>query len=125
MNQAELFALTGESSISDAVAGLAEHGFERLVVKVGEMGSIVITPELTELIEGVVVDEVVNSAGAGDYYTAAFAHGIMEGYDLQHAARLGNVAGAMNVTRIGAQGVRLSAEALERQAEQLQPVESS
>lgn len=125
MNQDELFTLTGESSISDAVAGLAEHGIERLIVKVGEMGSIVITPELTELIEGMTVDEVVNSAGAGDYYTAAFAHGIMEGYDLHYAARLGNVAGALNVTKIGAQSVKLDAELLERLAQSMMPLEAS
>ncbi len=125
MNQKELYTLTGETSISDAVAGLAEHGLERLIVKVGEMGSIVITPELTELIEGLVVDDVVNSAGAGDYYTAAFAHGIMEGYDLHHAAKLGNVAGALNVTQIGAQGAPLDPATLERYARKMQPVESS
>ena len=62
-NQDELYIMTGENSISDAVTGLAEYGIERLVVKVGEMGSIVITPELTELVEGLAVDDVVNSAG--------------------------------------------------------------
>lgn len=124
MNQHELFTLTGENSISDAVAGLAAHGIERLVVKVGEMGSIVITPELTELVEGLVVDDVVNSAGAGDYYTAAFAHGIMEGYDLRYAARLGNVAGALNVTKIGAQSAKFDTETLERLAQEMELVES-
>lgn len=124
MNQHELFTLTGENSISDAVAGLAAHGIERLIVKVGEMGSIVITPELTELVEGLVVDDVVNSAGAGDYYTAAFAHGIMEGYDLRDAARLGNVAGALNVTTIGAQSAEIGTEALERLAQEMELVES-
>ena len=124
MNQHELFTLTGENSISDAVAGLAAHGIERLIVKVGEMGSIVITPELTELVEGLVVDDVVNSAGAGDYYTAAFAHGIMEGYDLRDAAQLGNVAGALNVTTIGAQSAAIGTEALERLAQEMELVES-
>ncbi|HEX7022701.1 MAG TPA: carbohydrate kinase family protein, partial [Trueperaceae bacterium] len=93
MNQRELYTLTGENSISDAVVGLAGHGIKRLVVKVGEMGSIVITPELTELVEAFEVDGVLDSTGAGDYYTAAFAHGIMQGYDLHYAARLGNIAG--------------------------------
>ena len=124
MNQQELFTLTGEGSISDAVAGLAAHGIERVIVKVGEMGSIVITPELTELIEGISVDDVVNSAGAGDYYTAAFAHAIMEGYDLHHAARLGNVAGGLSVMQVGAQGTPMSAEILERHAKAMLSVEA-
>lgn len=124
MNQHELYNLTGEDSISEAAAGLSEHGIERLIVKLGEMGSMVITPELTELVESMVVDDVVNSAGAGDYYTAAFAHGIMQGADLRHAARLGNVAGALNVMQVGAQSAQVTAEGLEQLARDMLAVEA-
>ena len=124
MNQKELFSLTGETSISDAIAGLKEQGINRVIVKVGEKGSIVITPELTELIEVFEIEGVIDTTGAGDYYTAAFAHGIMQGYDLQHAARLGNVAGAINTTQIGAQTAKVDAAMLERLVEQILPVES-
>ena len=124
MNDKELYTLTGEDSISDAVAGLADHGIERVIVKLGENGSMVITPELNELIESMTVDEVVNSAGAGDYYTAAFAHGIMQGHDLHYAARLGNVAGALNVMQVGAQGAKLSTELLEQHAQEMLAVET-
>lgn len=124
MNQQELFEVTGETSISDAVSGLAQSGIERVIVKVGSMGSIVVTPELTELVEAYEVDEVIDSTGAGDYYTAAFAHGIMEGYDLHYAARLGNIAGALNVTRVGAQSYRVDANNLELLATQGLAVET-
>jgi len=116
MNEHELYTLTGETSISDAVSGLNRHGIDRLIVKVGAMGSIVITPELTELVEAYDIDGVVDSTGAGDYYTAAFAHAIMKGYDLLEAARLGNVAGALNTTHVGAQSVTIDADTLERHA---------
>jgi sugar/nucleoside kinase (ribokinase family) len=49
------------------------------------------------------VDDVVDTTGAGDYYTAAFAHAMLDGYDLLEAAWRGNVAGALNTTRVGAQ----------------------
>ncbi len=124
MNQQELYTLTGESSISDAVSGLAAAGIERVIVKVGAMGSIVVTPELTELVEAFELDNVLDTTGAGDYYTAAFAHGIMEGYDLHYAARLGNIAGALNTTRIGAQSYKLSAKELETHAKRMLAVES-
>ena len=114
MNERELYAVTGKSTISEAVHDLRSHGIEQMVVKVGEMGSIVITPELNELVEAFDVDGVVDSTGAGDYYTAAFAHAVMSGYDLLTAARLGNVAGALNTTRVGAQSVQLDAATLER-----------
>lgn len=116
MNEKELYSLTGESSISDAVAGLKQQGIQNLVVKVGEMGSIVITPELTELVDPHEIDDMMDSTGAGDYFTAGFAHAIMNGYDMLEAARFGNVAGALNVTQVGAQTVTFDAEALERLA---------
>lgn len=125
MNQKELYTLTGEASISEAVAGLAKQGIERVIVKVGDMGSIVVTPEVTELIEAWEIDGILDSTGAGDYYTAAFAHGIMQGYDIHYAARLGNIAGALNATSIGAQSCPLDALVLEANAKRMVTVESS
>lgn len=124
MNEKELFALTGRQTISEAVAGLASRGIERLVVKVGEMGSIVITPEASELVDPYEVDGVVDTTGAGDYYTAAFAHAIMAGADLLSAARAGNVAGALNTMEIGAQRAFVDARTLEREARALSAVAS-
>ena len=60
---------------------------------------------------------MLESTGAGDYYTAAFAHGVMQGYDLHYAARLGNIAGALNVTAIGAQSCVIDAPTLYRYAD--------
>lgn len=116
MNEKELFALTGLDTISEAVNGLASRGIERLVVKVGEMGSIVITPELTELVDPYDVDGVVDTTGAGDYFTAAFAHAVLDGAEMVDAARAGNVAGALNTTEVGAQRRVVDAETLEREA---------
>jgi len=124
MNERELFALTGRQTISEAVSGLASRGIQRLVVKVGEMGSIVITPEASELIDPYDIDGVVDTTGAGDYYTAAFAHAIMRGADLVEAARAGNVAGALNTTEIGAQRAVVDARVLTREARALRAVAS-
>ena len=122
MNEKELYRRTGASSRSDAVAHLRGHGVERVVVKVGAMGSIVITPELNELVEAYDVDSVVDSTGAGDYYTAAFAHSVMRGDDLIYAARLGNVAGGLNTTVVGAQSYEFGASELDEHAEEYDAV---
>ncbi len=116
MNERELFALTGRDTISEAAAGLNDHGIERLIVKVGEMGSIVITPERSELVDPFDVDEVVDTTGAGDYFTAAFADAILNGAELLAAAHAGNVAGALNTTEIGAQRRVVDRATLERAA---------
>ena len=116
MNEHELYLLTGRSSISDAVHDLRGVGVEQLVVKVGAMGSIVITAESNELVEAHEIDVVVDSTGAGDYFTAAFAHAVMAGHDIHEAARYGNVAGALNTTRVGAQSLVLDEATLRRHA---------
>lgn len=114
MNEHELYALTNEDSISNAVVWLAEQGIKRVIVKVGALGSIVITPELTELIDPIELDDIIDSTGAGDYFTAAFAHAIMEGKELHEAAFTGNIAGALNATCIGAQSYVLTPEIIAR-----------
>src|SRR5690606_5425411 len=114
MNEHELYEVTGLSTISAAVLHLRSLGIDNIVVKVGENGSILFTPEHSELVEAHPVAGVVDSTGAGDYYTAAFAHAVMNGYDLLTAARMANVAGALNTTSVGAQSVDLDAELLEQ-----------
>ena len=112
MNEGELKALTGASSISQGVARLRQEGFQRLAVKVGAMGSIVVTPEGEELLEPFPIEDIVDSTGAGDAYTAAFAHAILEGKSPVEAGRLANLAGALAATAIGAQGRLVTLEDL-------------
>jgi ribokinase len=104
MNQTELVGLTETDSISDGVERLREAGLENVVVKVGAMGSIVVTPKQQELVEPFPLEEVVDTTGSGDAFTAAFAHAVMDGRDLMTAARLGNLAGSLAATAVGAQG---------------------
>ncbi len=104
MNERELLGLTGAGSISEGLARLRQAGIERAVVKVGPLGAIVATPEEEALVEPYEVDEIVDTTGAGDAFTAAFVHAVMEGRPLVEAARLGNVAGALAATAVGAQG---------------------
>lgn len=104
LNQHELQALTGTSSISAALAQLGEAGAQQVIVKVGKMGSITWTPTETELVDAVRPEgKVVDSTGAGDTFTAAFAHAILGGANMAGAARAANAAGALAATGIGAQ----------------------
>jgi ribokinase len=115
MNQLELFRLTGEDSISEALEGLKARGFNTVVIKVGALGAILWTPTDSELLEGFTVKDVVDTTGAGDGFTAAFAHAVLSGYALPQAVRYANVAGALVALSVGAQGSDLSeADILER-----------
>ena len=114
LNQHELLALTGTHSISAALVTLGARGTKRVVVKVGAMGSIVWTPEDTELVDAVRVGEdVVDTTGAGDTFVAAFAHAALSGKPLAEAARLGNAAGVLSATSLGAQARPISVSELE------------
>ncbi|MCL5965245.1 MAG: carbohydrate kinase family protein [Deinococcus sp.] len=104
MNQHELLSLTGTDAISTGVEALKQYGLDNVVVKVGAMGSIVVTPEQQELVEPFPLEDVVDTTGAGDAFTAAFVHAVMAGRNLLEAARLGNLAGSLAATAVGAQG---------------------
>ena len=118
MNQHELYALTGQNSISEGVAVLRQSGIENAVIKVGSLGSMVVTPDTEALVEPYPVEDVIDSTGAGDAYTAAFAASVMEGHDLLEAARRGNVAGALVATHVGAQGYLVTPQDLKKSVPQ-------
>ncbi len=104
MNQQELKDLTGSDSISEGVNQLKGWGLETVIVKVGAQGSIVITSSKQELVEPYPLEQALDTTGAGDVFTAAFAHAVMDGHDPFVAARMANLAGSLAAGAIGAQG---------------------
>lgn len=115
LNQRELLAIAGQSNISDALEDLASRGIQHVVIKVGAMGSIVWTPEHTELIEAISLGEdIVDSTGAGDTFSAAFAQAVLSGESPIQAARLANAAGALASTQVGSQARHISLADLKR-----------
>ena len=78
---------------------------QHVAVKVGEMGCIVWTPGETELVDAVLPQDetALDSTGAGDTFTAVFAHAVMGGQPMRVAAKMANAAGGLASTRLGAQ----------------------
>ncbi|GEM45282.1 carbohydrate kinase family protein [Deinococcus cellulosilyticus] len=104
LNRHELQTITETDNISDALLGLKDRGAGCVIVKVGAHGSIIWTPQETDLVESVPLgDEVVDSTGAGDTFSAVFAHAILSGKPLKQAAKMANLAGALAATAVGAQ----------------------
>ena len=115
LNQHELLALTGSNSLSNALTQLGEAGVSQVAVKVGKMGSVVWTPQDTELVDSIRPEKpVIDSTGAGDTFTAAFAHAILQGQTLAQAARAANAAGALASTAVGAQSQEITTQDLEK-----------
>ncbi len=87
-----------EGAVSEAVDSLLSHGAEIVVEKTGPRGCRLHRSGDRTEVPGFPV-EVVNILGAGDAFGAGFLSGLLAGYDIERAARLGNACGAIVVTR--------------------------
>ena len=106
---AEAQAITGKRDPEDAARWLHEHGATEVVVKLGAEGCYVLGlgPVPAPRVES------VDGTGAGDAFVAGLLYGRLAGWPLERASRLGNAAGALATTRVGAtEGVRPLGETL-------------
>ena len=106
-NTVEAEVLTGRAVRSEADARAAAgvllgRGVESVIVTRGANGMLVSTRRVSTTIAACAVD-VVDTTAAGDTFTGALATRLAEGAGLVDAARFGNAAAAVSVTRIGAQ----------------------
>lgn len=107
-NESETELLTGQavSSLSQAQVAsqsLLRQGPEAVIITLGSRGALVATKDgdMEHLAPHTV--DVVDTTAAGDAFVAGVAVGVGEGMSLVEAAQLGNAAGALVVTRMGAQ----------------------
>jgi 5-dehydro-2-deoxygluconokinase len=87
--------------IDKSIEQLLATGIETLIVKRGEKGaSIYMNDGSSEEVAGFPVD-ILNVLGAGDAFASGFLYGILQGWDLKKACRMGNASGAQVVTKKG------------------------
>ncbi|WP_235846989.1 ribokinase [Neobacillus soli] len=106
-NETELQQLTGMpvTTIDEIVAAalvLKTSGVARIIVTMGEKGSLLLNEELQVHIPAVKVIPVDTTA-AGDAYIAAFAVGLTKGLSDSESAEFATLVSAIVVTREGAQ----------------------
>jgi ribokinase len=73
-----------------------------VIVTLGARGAYVANADRRQLVSGFKV-EAVDTTAAGDTFNGALAVALAEGQSLDKAVRFANAAGAISVTRIGAQ----------------------
>ena len=101
-NQSELALISGEQEMSRAINKMRELGVGAMVITMGGEGVLVVD-QTSELQRPALDVKVVDTTAAGDAFAGAFAVALTEGYELFDAARWGTIAGALAVTRAGAQ----------------------
>jgi ribokinase len=118
-NQGEAYSMSGIEVIDSQSAKLSarnirDAGIETVVVTLGDQGAWIESNGVSELLDPFQVD-VVATVAAGDAFNGGLGTGLASGMDLLGAARLGMAAGALCVSRDGAQEAmptRAEAEAL-------------
>ncbi|MBE0699541.1 MAG: ribokinase [Anaerolineaceae bacterium] len=101
-NELELSLLTGIQSLLVAASSLKSIGIDCLIVTLGSKGVLVLDGEEADHILPHRVS-VVDTTAAGDAFVGAFAVALSENQTTREAAIWGNAAGALSVTRAGAQ----------------------
>lgn len=106
-NETEAELLTGikvgnETSANRAADRLLSRGVKTVILTLGARGALVADKSGRRLIPGFKV-KAVDTTAAGDIFNGALAVALTEGMTLVEAARFGNAAAALSVTRMGAQ----------------------
>ena len=111
----------GDSSIAESARALIGRGVNTVVITLGENGAMIVDKKLGEKTIPSIKVDVLDTTAAGDSFVAALAVGLVEGKSLSEACSFANAAGAITVTRMGAQPSlptrREITEFLERQKE--------
>lgn len=106
-NRSEASRLTGidvkdMESAQRAALALYDMGAKNVIITLGSEGSLVYDGQMMMRVEAVKV-EAVDTTAAGDTYNGVLASVIAEGKSLIDAVHEATVAGAISVTRMGAQ----------------------
>jgi len=70
----------------------------KLAITLGEQGAYVVTDEVEQMVPAFAVEEVADTAGAGDSFSAGLAYGLLMGGSLTEAVRFGCLTAARAVT---------------------------
>jgi sugar/nucleoside kinase (ribokinase family) len=100
-NITEARGITGQESAEDCAGWLRDRGVGRVAIKLGRDGAYALDDDTAELLPAFPVD-TRDETGAGDAFAAGLIHGLLRGWPLARAVRLGNAVGALSTRGLGA-----------------------
>ena len=106
LNETECQVMSGvepkdEVSVVLAVSRLYQFGASKVVLTLGEQGSVVVQGKVVDFVPAVATN-VVDTTSAGDAFVGAMVTTLIEGGDLVEAAKLGSKVASVAVSRRGA-----------------------
>jgi len=116
-NETELQSFTGMSTgsldeVKAAARTLVDRGFSRIIVTLGDRGSLLLTRESASLVPPFRVQSV-DTTGAGDAFIGCFAASYIETGDITKAMQHANRYAALSTTRPGTQKSFVDRESFE------------
>ncbi len=116
LNETEAEILCGQPiDLESATPGshLSDLGVSTIILTLGSHGSVLIEGDHKTVVPPFSI-QPVDTTAAGDSFIGSFAVAFTEGKTLLEAVRLGNAAGALTATKLGAQSSMPSREELEQ-----------
>ena len=109
VNDGEARELSGDWNIHRAGRWILRHGPERVVIKQGEYGALLMDRENTFYVPAYPLEEVFDPTGAGDAFAGGFMAylaraGSTDGIDLRRAMIYGATMGSFAVSQFGIRG---------------------
>ena len=82
-------------------------GIKVLIITIGKSGALLVTPNNAQIIPSYKPDNVVDTTGAGDAFSAGFIYGFFQNPsfefdDLRHNAKIGNFVAGKCIEKLGA-----------------------
>ncbi|MFO7966871.1 MAG: ribokinase [Archaeoglobaceae archaeon] len=102
LNDLEVRDLGESDSVEEAAQNVIDQGPHAVVVTLGKKGSMLASEGENIVVPGIEV-KAVDTTGAGDAFCGGLAAALDRGETLQEAVKLGNLAGALSTTKMGAQ----------------------